>query len=194
MTERFKKLVSSIDYYDLWDTVEDKGYVAEDLANALYEENEQLKESVYSWSKSYNRVYEENEQLKTQLQNTSRQRDEFHRGARENANRIGKLEKENEQLNTQKLNIEVDRDYFRTKASSLEDGYLQLQNKEIRLKKENEQLKKENYELHKRLGDFEPFERYMKERTSKTSVNDIIGLVKTNEPTNSVELKKELYK
>ena len=77
MTERFKKLVSSIDYYDLWDTVEDKGYVAEDLANALYEENEQLK---------------------TQLQNTSRQRDEFHRGARENANRIGKLEKENEQL------------------------------------------------------------------------------------------------
>ena len=42
MTERFKKLVSSIDYYDLWDTVEDKGYVAEDLANALYEENEQL--------------------------------------------------------------------------------------------------------------------------------------------------------
>ena len=43
MTERFKKLVSSIDYYDIWDTVEDKGHVAEDLANALYEENEQLK-------------------------------------------------------------------------------------------------------------------------------------------------------
>lgn len=59
---------------------------------------------------------------------------------------------------------------------------------------ENGQLKKENYELHKRLGDFEPFERYMKERTSKTSVNDIIGLVKTDEQTNSVELKKELYK
>jgi len=47
MTERFKKLVSSIDYYDLWDTVEDKGYVAEDLANALYEENEQLKKESY---------------------------------------------------------------------------------------------------------------------------------------------------
>ena len=62
------------------------------------------------------------------------------------------------------------------------------------LKKENEQLKKETYELHKRLGDFEPFEEHMKEKTSKTSVNDIIGLVKTNEPTNSVELKKELYK
>ena len=40
----------------------------------------------------------ENEQLKMQLQNTSAQRDEFYRGARENANRVGKLEKENEQL------------------------------------------------------------------------------------------------
>lgn len=62
------------------------------------------------------------------------------------------------------------------------------------LVEENEQLKKENYELHKRLGDFEPFERYMKERTSKTLLEDIIGIVKTDEPTNSVELKKELYK
>ena len=62
------------------------------------------------------------------------------------------------------------------------------------LNDENEQLKKENYELHKRLGDFEPFEEYLKERTSKTSLEDIIGIVKTDEPTNSVELKKELYK
>lgn len=45
-----------------------------------------------------NNLYEENEQLKTQLQNTSDQRDEFHRGARENANYVGKLKKENEQL------------------------------------------------------------------------------------------------
>ena len=60
------------------------------------------------------------------------------------------------------------------------------------LQEENEQLKKENYELHKRLGDFEPFEDHIKERTSKTSVNDIIGLVKTDEPTDIVELEKEL--
>ena len=59
-----------------------------------------------------------------------------------------------------------------------------------RLQDENEELKKENYELHKRLGDFEPFEDHIKERTSKTSVNDIIGLVKTNEPTDTVELKR----
>ena len=32
------------------------------------------------------------------MQNTSDQRDEFYRGARENANRVGKLKKENEQL------------------------------------------------------------------------------------------------
>ena len=55
---------------------------------------------------------------------------------------------------------------------------------------ENEQLKKENYELHKRLGDFEPFEKHMKERTSKTSVNYIVGLVKTDESTDIVELKR----
>ena len=60
------------------------------------------------------------------------------------------------------------------------------------LSDENESLKKESYELHKRLGDFEPFEDHIKERTSKTSVNDIIGLVKTDEPTDIVELEKEL--
>ena len=58
------------------------------------------------------------------------------------------------------------------------------------LSDENEQLRKENYELHKRLGDFEPFEEHMKERTSKTSVNYIVGLVKTDESTDIVELKR----
>ena len=57
---------------------------------------------------------------------------------------------------------------------------------------ENEELKKENYKLHKRLGDFEQFEEHIKERTSKTSVNNIIRLVKTDEPTDIVELQKEL--
>lgn len=45
-----------------------------------------------------NKLLDENVMLKFQLQNTSAQRNEFHRGARENANRVGKLEKENEQL------------------------------------------------------------------------------------------------
>lgn len=72
------------------------------------------------------------------------------------------------------------------------DELLELAEYVDRLQDENEELKKENYELHKRLGDFEPFEEHIKEITSKTSVNDIIGLVKTNEPTDIVELKKEL--
>lgn len=78
--------------------------------------------------------------------------------------------------------------------SYYQENFLTMKTERHQLKEENEQLKKENYELHKRLGDFKPFEEYMKERTSKTSVNDIIGLVKTDETTNSVELKKELYK
>ena len=45
-----------------------------------------------------NEVAKENEDLKIQLQNTSDQRNEFGRGARENANRVGELEKENGQL------------------------------------------------------------------------------------------------
>ena len=45
-----------------------------------------------------NELLGENKQLKIQLQNTSAQRDEFYHGARENANRVGELEKENEQL------------------------------------------------------------------------------------------------
>lgn len=72
------------------------------------------------------------------------------------------------------------------------DELLELAEYVDRLQEENEQLKKENYELHKRLGDFEPFEEHIKERTSKTSVNDIVGLVKTDESTDIVELKKGL--
>lgn len=72
------------------------------------------------------------------------------------------------------------------------DELLELAEYVDRLQEENEQLKKENYELHKRLGDFEPFEEHIKEITSKTSVNDIVELVKTDESTDIVELKKEL--
>lgn len=43
-----------------------------DIVVDLLNENEQLKESVYSWSKSYNRVYEENERFKFILQEAIR--------------------------------------------------------------------------------------------------------------------------
>ena len=71
------------------------------------------------------------------------------------------------------------------------DELLELAEYVDKLQEENEQLKKENYELHKRLGDFEPFEEHMKERTSKTFVNYIVGLVKTDESTDIVELKRD---
>ena len=45
-----------------------------------------------------NNLSDENEQLRLQLNNCSDQRNEFHCGARENANLVGKLEKENDQL------------------------------------------------------------------------------------------------
>ena len=75
----------------------------EELLNMLHEENKKLDEKYIcefslreTLQQELQRVENENEQLKTQLQNTSDQRDEFYRGARENANRVGKLEKENE--------------------------------------------------------------------------------------------------
>ena len=45
-----------------------------------------------------NELHEKNNELRLQLNLCSDQRNEFHRGAIENANRVGKLEKENEEL------------------------------------------------------------------------------------------------
>lgn len=45
-----------------------------------------------------NELHEKNKELRLQLNLCSDQRNEFHRGVRENVNRVGKLEKENEQL------------------------------------------------------------------------------------------------
>ena len=95
-------------YLDYKDTVRDNETGKEyhtwyednllDLLNGLVEENEQLRHDATILIQSNQDYRKENEQLKFQLQNTCYQKDEFHRGARENANRVGKLEKENEQL------------------------------------------------------------------------------------------------
>ena len=45
-----------------------------------------------------NELAEENKEIKIQYDNLKAQRDEFYRGARENANRVGQLEKENKEL------------------------------------------------------------------------------------------------
>ena len=64
---------------------------------------------------------------------------------------LNNLHEENEQLKSKLFDIGEDRDYFKAKASGLEEGYLQLQGREIRLKKENEQLKQRNENQYRQL-------------------------------------------
>lgn len=79
--------------------------------------------------KELNRIKNENEGLKSEnedmrrlINNISHQRDEFHHGARENANRVGKLKKENEQL---KQRIKSRLHYYRELANEFDkdDGF-----------------------------------------------------------------------
>lgn len=94
--------------------------------NELSEKNRQLKEENYvlqdgldfykeengSLSEEISNLEDENEWLKTQIENISAQSDEFYRGARENANCVGKLEKENEQLKQEKEFLKIINDYY----------------------------------------------------------------------------------
>lgn len=66
-----------------------------DLLNDLNDENEQLKK--------------EKKELKVQCNLLREQANEFHRGARENANRAGQLEKENNELKKQLKREETDK-------------------------------------------------------------------------------------
>ena len=108
-------LVNNVDAQRIVDTMNNIDTKARERSKALsklQKENEVLIQGILMKEENINNLKDdikkcniqcrelgnENEQLKTQLQNTSDQRDEFHRGARENANRVGKLEKENEQL------------------------------------------------------------------------------------------------
>lgn len=80
--ELIKKYGSSSDI-DLLITNNGNNMTYQEVADLL-NENEQLKS--------------ENEDMKRLINNISLQRDEFHRGARENANRVGKLKRENKEL------------------------------------------------------------------------------------------------
>lgn len=61
--KRFYELASSIDYYQIWDKQEDKGYTVEDAVdklNSLVEENEQLRQKLdfylldeFEWKEKY---------------------------------------------------------------------------------------------------------------------------------------------
>ena len=87
-----------------------------------------------------NSLVNENEQLKMQLQNTSAQRDEFLRGARENANRVGKLKKENEELKSE-LNKQTEI------TTNLGDFREFITKEQVKLNKDYNRLKEENKKL-----------------------------------------------
>ena len=99
--------------------IDDDGIVTDMLDLSMYIDNEDCCEKL-------NELYEENEQLKTQLQNTSDQRDEFYRGARENANRVGQLEKENKELKKQREEL-----FIRERNTKNELRKLKKENKEL---------------------------------------------------------------
>ena len=80
--ELIKKYGSSSDI-DLLITNNGNNMTYQEVADLL-NENEQLKS--------------ENEDMKRLINKISLQRDELHRGARENANRVGKLKRENKEL------------------------------------------------------------------------------------------------
>ena len=57
---------------------------------------------------------------------------------------LNDLNDDNCQLKQKSLDMEMDRDDYRTKSSSLEEGYLQLQRENEKLRKENQALKDAN--------------------------------------------------
>ena len=89
MTEK-KRFVASVDESCIVDNLDNKG---------LY--------SVVDTVECLNELHEENNELRLQLNLCSDQRNEFHRGVRENANRVGKLKKENEELKQQNADWET---------------------------------------------------------------------------------------
>ena len=130
--------------------------------NNSEKENEQLKEDL-DYFKSKNGSLEtgmfnlerEIDQLKIQLQNTSDQRDEFGKSARENANRVGQLKKENKHLQKENMELnqvidnlrcglsEIDRNYdqaLESERNTMDENFLLLKDS-IQLEKENGQLK-----------------------------------------------------
>lgn len=62
-----------------------------ELYDCVFDRNEELE-------KENEQLKSENEDMRRLINNISHQRDEFHHGARENANHVGKLEKENKEL------------------------------------------------------------------------------------------------
>lgn len=116
MTEKRFKLIPNTDItYSLFDLVK-KEYVAEHLPIRF--------EGICD---ILNELNEENKKIKTQYDNLKAQRDEFYRGARENANNVGQLEKENEEL--------------KQSIHDWQGSYDELYEDNLELEKENKEFK-----------------------------------------------------
>ena len=97
------------------------------------------------------KLEKENEQLKQQVRNISDQRNEFHRGARENANRVGKLEKENEQLKEENQQLRT-LNYVNKEAVRLNNiKYVQIGKENVDCSKIDWKLL---YELYRNMIDY----------------------------------------
>lgn len=103
--------------------------------NDLNDENEKLKS--------------ENEDMRRLINNISHQRDEFHHGARENANRVGKLKKENEQLKS----IKKFADRNGICIFNIDEAFRRCWQDNAKLVKENEQLKQRNTNQYNQLTE-----------------------------------------
>lgn len=95
-----------------------------------------------------NDLHKKNNELRLQLNLCSDQRNEFHRAARENANRVGKLKKENEQLKSenQRLSEQKHIDFVKD-CTAIEEELSNLKCANKKLLKSNDFLLKEHEKL-----------------------------------------------
>ena len=108
-----------------------------------------------------NELDEKNKEIKTQYDNLKAQRDEFYRGARENANHVGQLEKENEELKQQLDSLQTKKNLssihthkkitglmeankeLKQSISDWQGSYDELYEDNLKLEKENKELRSE---------------------------------------------------
>lgn len=128
--------------------------------NELIEKNEQLKS--------------ENEDMRRLINNISYQRDEFHHGARENANRVGKLKKENEQL---KEHLST----WRSSCCNYLNVYSILDN-EVSILKETKDLDRffEKFDKYSRMPFYEVEKSFIELQTENEQLKASLYAEKTN--------------
>lgn len=132
--------------------------------NPYKHEIERLKTQNQDLLETNAKIRIENEQLKTLLQNTSVQRDEFHRGARENANRVGKLEKENEQLKKELEDALLDVKIYKNANATFDNVYQENEKLNSRIEYLERKIERERNATDKQ---YEKWEKEALEKINK---------------------------